>query len=32
MYMNFIIDHIHYLINKFKMQNLACNSDQKVYK
>jgi hypothetical protein len=31
MYMIFIIDHIHHLMNEFKMQSFAYNSDQRVY-
>jgi len=31
MYIVFIIDHIHYLINEYKMLIFAYNSDRRVY-
>jgi len=31
MYMIFIIDHIHYLMNESKMLTFAYNSDRRVY-
>jgi len=31
MYMVFIIEHIHHLINESKMQSFIYNSDQMVY-
>jgi len=31
MYMVFIIDHIHHLINESKIQSFAYNSDWRVY-
>jgi len=31
MYVVFIIDHIHYLMNELKMQNFAYNSDRRVH-
>jgi len=31
MYIVFIIDHIHHLINKSKIQNFAYNNDRMMY-